>query len=257
MSIHASVNPHVSTDCVIFGFNQDTLRLLLIRRNIPNKITEVNDVHYALPGDLVRDDENLDTAANRVLAELTGLKGIYLEQFHAFGDPLRIAKQKDRSWLESVRQNPEARVITVAYMALIDSNKAVLQPGSFSKEAVWVPIHEVPELAFDHNEIFENALIALREMVQLQPIGFELLPEKFTMSQLQSLYETILERDLDKRNFRRKMLNSGVLIPLSEKQIGVSNKPARFYKFNREISDTRNENGILNLRMDGSFNLFG
>lgn len=255
MSQSASVNPHVSTDCVIFGFSQETLRLLLIRRSIPNKITETDDIHYALPGDLVRDDENLDEAAKRVLAELTGLKGIYLEQFQAFGDPMRVAKQKDRSWLKSVRQDPDARVITVAYMALIDSGKVNLHPGSFSKEAVWIPIHEIPELAFDHNEIFESALRQLREIVQIRPIGFELLPEKFTMSQLQSLYETILERDLDKRNFRRKMLNSGVLIPLTEKQIGVSNKPARYYMFNREMVESRGQS-IMNLRMDGSFSLF-
>lgn len=256
MSLNPSINPHVSTDCVIFGFSQETLRLLLIRRSIPNRLTDVNDIHYALPGDLVRDDEDLDRAANRVLSELTGLKGIYLEQFHSFGDPLRVTKPKDRAWLESVRQDPDARVITVAYMALIDANKAVLQPGSFSKEAVWLPISEVPELAFDHNEIFENALKALKEKVQIQPIGFELLPEKFTMSQLQSLYETILERDLDKRNFRRKMLNSGVLIPLSEKQLGVSNKPARFYSFNRDLFEN-SDSRYLNLRMDGSFSLFG
>ncbi len=255
MQLGSSVNPHVSTDCVIFGFSDETLRLLLIKRTIPNKVTELDDTHFALPGDLVRDDEDLDSAANRVLSELTGLKGIYLEQYHSFGDPLRVTKMKDRAWLESVRQNPEARVITVAYMALIDAKKAKLQPGSFSKEAVWIPIHEVPELAFDHNEIFEKALKALKEKVQIQPVGFELLPEKFTMSQLQSLYETILERDLDKRNFRRKMLNSGVLIPLSEKQIGVSNKPARFYMFNRELFQPRDQR-IVNLKMDGSFTLF-
>jgi 8-oxo-dGTP diphosphatase len=208
-----------------------------------------------LPGDLVKDDENLDNAANRVLAELTGLRGIYLTQFQTFGDPLRIAKTKDRAWLESVRQDPDARVITVAYMALIDSQKVVLQPGSFSPEAVWIPIHEVPELAFDHNEIYEGALAALKERIQLQPIGFELLPEKFTMGELQSLYETILERDLDKRNFRRKMLNSGIISPLAEKQIGVSNKPARFYVFNRDFAQN-NPSAIYNLRMDGSFTLF-
>ena len=168
---------------------------------------------------------------------------------------MRIAKTKDRAWLESVRQDPDARVITVAYMALIDSHKVNLQPGSFSEETVWVPIHEVPELAFDHNEIYEQALAALKERVQMQPIGFELLPEKFTMGQLQSLYETILERDLDKRNFRRKMINSGVISPLTEKQIGVSNKPARYYVYNREFAQS-NPSSIFNLRMDGSFTLF-
>jgi 8-oxo-dGTP diphosphatase len=207
---------------------------LLIRRNIPNRLTEVNDILYALPGDLVKDDENLDTSANRVLAELTGLKGIYLTQFQTFGDPLRIAKSKDRAWLESVRQDPDARVITVAYMALIDSQKVNLQPGSFSEETVWVPIHEVPELAFDHNEIYEQALSALKERVQMQPIGFELLPEKFTITQLNNLYEAILDKKIDKRNFRRKISKLDILIELKEKQKDVAHKPSTYVKFNEK-----------------------
>jgi 8-oxo-dGTP diphosphatase len=255
MSVSPSLNPHVSVDCVIFGFSKETLRLLLIKRTVPNAITELDDSYYALPGDLVRDNENLDEAAARVLNELTGLTGIFLQQFQAFGDPLRISKAKDRAWLQGVRQDPDARVITVAYMALIDSNKVQIQPGSFSKEAVWLPIAEIPELGFDHNDISEGALLALREKVQIQPIAFELLPEKFTMSDLQTLYETILERDLDKRNFRRKMLNSGVITALPEKQHGVSNKPARYYVFNRNLVENGGL-GFVNLKMEGSFTLF-
>ncbi len=255
MALNPSLNPHVSVDCVIFGFNRDALRLLLIKRTVPNAVTELDDSYYALPGDLVNDSEDLNQAASRVLHELTGLQGIYLQQFQAFGDPLRISKPKDRNWLRGVRQDPDARVITVAYMALIDSKKVQLQPGSFSKEAMWIPISEIPELAFDHNEIYESALMALRERIQIQPIAFELLPEKFTMADLQSLYETILERDLDKRNFRRKMLNSGILLPLTEKQLGVSNKPARFYSYNRSIMEG-SESQYINLRMEGTFTLF-
>ena len=162
MSVSPSLNPHVSVDCVIFGFSKETLRLLLIKRTVPNSLTELDDSYYALPGDLVRDNENLDEAAARVLKELTGLSGIFLQQFQAFGDPMRITKAKDRAWLQGVRQDPGARVITVAYMALIDSNKVQIEPGSFSKEAVWLPISEVPELGFDHNDISEGALMALR-----------------------------------------------------------------------------------------------
>ncbi len=252
---NAILNPHVSVDCVIFGFSRDTLRLLLIRRTVPNAITELDDSYYALPGDLVNDSEDLHQAAGRVLHELTGLQGIYLQQFQAFGDPGRISKPKDRNWLQGVRQDPDARVITVAYMALIDSQKVQLQPGSFSKEAVWIPIDEIPELAFDHNDIYESALAALRERIQIQPIAFELLPEKFTMADLQSLYETILQRGLDKRNFRRKMLNSGIILPLTEKQHGVSNKPARYYSYNRQLMQNA-DSQYINLRMEGSFTLF-
>lgn len=255
MSISPFLNPHVSVDCVIFGFSNETLRLLLIKRTVPNALTELDDSYYALPGDLVRDNENLDEAAARVLKELTGLTGIFLQQFQAFGDPLRIAKAKDRAWLKGVRQDPDARVITVAYMALIESSKVEIQPGSFSKGAVWLPIGEIPELAFDHNEISEGALMALREKVQIQPIAFELLREKFTMRDLQVLYETILQREFDKRNFRRKMLNSGVIAALPEKQHGVSNKPARYYVFNRNLFEN-SPLGFVNLKMEGPFTLF-
>ena len=123
MSVSPTLNPHVSVDCVIFGFSKETLRLLLIKRTVPNSVTDLDDSYYALPGDLVSDNENLDEAAARVLKELTGLSGIFLQQFQAFGDPLRITKAKDRAWLKGVRQDPDARVITVAYMALITATR--------------------------------------------------------------------------------------------------------------------------------------
>ncbi|MSP57291.1 MAG: NUDIX domain-containing protein [Flavobacteriaceae bacterium] len=255
MSLSTSLNPHVSVDCSIFGLNDNALCLLLINRNGAKSTFQNGDNRFGLPGDLVRDNENLDEAADRILRELTGLSGIFLHQFKAFGDPLRIAKAKDRSWLEGVRQEPDARVITLAYLALIDTSKVEIKPGSFTKEAKWVPISEIKDLVFDHNEIFEAALLALREMIQIYPIAFKLLPLKFTMGDLQSLYEIILEREVDKRNFRRKMLHSGLVRALTEKQYGVSNKPARFYVFNGSSSEEL-YSSIVNLKMEGSITVF-
>jgi 8-oxo-dGTP diphosphatase len=249
-----NLNPHVSVDCVIFGYEEEQLKLLLIRRAL-NHSEHNSDRFLALPGDLVLEDEDLNQAAKRVLKELTGLDNVFLEQFAAFGAPERVKKEKDKQWLRSVRENPEARVITVAYYSLIDAEACMLQPGSFSAQAVWVPIREVPELAFDHNEIFENALDELKRKIQLRPIGFELLPDKFTLSELQNLYEAILGRELDKRNFRRKMLRSGFLTALEEKQQGVANKPAQFYQFNRQKYEELGQ-AYVNLRLEGDDDYF-
>jgi 8-oxo-dGTP diphosphatase len=255
MTANKNQNPHVSVDCVIFGYAEQQLKLLLIRRALHLPQQDGPDRFLALPGDLVLEDEDLNQAAKRVLKELTGLDNVFLEQFAAFGAPERVKKEKDKQWLQSVRQNPDARVITVAYYSLIDAAECRLHPGSFSAQAVWMPISEVPELAFDHNEIFENALDELKHKIQLRPIGFELLPEKFTLGELQSLYEAILGRDLDKRNFRRKMLRSGFVLALEEKQQGVANKPAQFYQFNRQKYEEIGET-YVNLRLDGDDDYF-
>ncbi len=228
----ARLNPNVSVDCVIFGFDGENLKVLLIDReeNGGNKDEKV----YALPGNLIRNDEDLDTAAERVLKELTGLHDIYLEQFGSFGDPNRLTKEKDLEWLKSIRAEPDARVITVAYYSLIKVDQYELHASSFAKDALWHYTEELPTLGFDHQEIIESALRELRFKCKFQPIGFELLPEKFTLGQLQRLYESILNTDLDKRNFRRKIDKMDILTPLEEKQIGVPHKPARYFVFNHE-----------------------
>lgn len=226
------LNPNVSVDCVIFGFDFTELKVLIIERNDPTG----KGVHM-LPGNLVRDDEDLDLAATRVLKELTGLENIYLEQFRVFGDPNRVLKEKDQAWLRSIREHPDARVITVAYYSLIKLDKYKPAPSSFARTANWVPLREVPDLAFDHNEILKGAQMALRKQLRVEPIGFELLPRKFTLGQLQKLYEEILETNLDKRNFRRKMINKGILFPLKEKQEGVPHKPAQLFQFDRKKYD--------------------
>jgi 8-oxo-dGTP diphosphatase len=236
------LNPRISTDCVIFGFDFSQLKVLLIER----ESVEGLDPSMALPGDLIYEEENLDMAANRVLNELTGLKEIYLEQVGAFGDPKRLNKESDKAWLKAVRKNPDERVVTIAYYSLVNMNDYLPQASSFAKSASWFPVHDITELAFDHYEIYQAALKKLKNKIIAQPIGFNLLPEKFTLSQLHKLYEVILGRDLDKRNFRRKMLKLKIVESLDEKQEGVPHKPSQFFKFNEENYTKLIENGYDN-----------
>ena len=241
--ITSALNPNVSVDCVIFGFDLDQLTVLLIDRG---EISSAFGPRLALPGNLIYDNENLDMAANRVLDELTGLKNIYLEQVGAFGDPDRIHKESDREWLKSIRAEPEARVITVAYYTLVTMAQYKPQASSFAKNADWVPVNEIKELAFDHFEILQAAKEKLKQKIKIQPIGFNLLPEKFTLSQLHRLYESILDKPLDKRNFRRKIQKLDILTSLREKQRGVPHKPSLLYKFNEEKYQELTQTGFDN-----------
>ena len=203
-----------SVDNVIFGFDGSDLKVLLIQRGAaPFK------GKWALPGDLVYPNENLDTAAERVLEQLTGLRGVYLEQVKAFG---------------AVNRHPLGRVITIAYYSLIKIADFVVTPASFAQSARWHAVSEVDELAFDHNEILETCLRQLKLKVRMAPIGFELLPPKFTLTELQQLYEAILVEELDKRNFRKKILSMNLLIDLDEVQEGVAHRPAKLYQFDQE-----------------------
>lgn len=228
-----AVNPNVSVDCVIFGFNNSELEVLLIERSAGN--TDKVDEIKALPGNLIYEDETLDAAAQRVLMELTGLENIYLEQVYTFGNPDRISKKHDQDWLRSIRAHPEARVITIAYTSLINKERYDLNPASFARNAVWVKVKEVPQLGFDHNDILEKALDHLKHKIYIEPLGYELLPDRFTLAQLQKLYEAILDDKFDKRNFRRKILRTSFIVPLNEKQQGVAHKPAGLYRFDKSL----------------------
>ncbi|MBX2846528.1 MAG: NUDIX hydrolase [Saprospiraceae bacterium] len=210
---------NISVDCVIFGFdeNEIDLKVLLIERG-----EEPFFGQMALPGDLVNIDENIDESAKRVLRELTGLDDIFLEQLFTFGN---------------ITRHPLGRVVTVTYYALIKPSDFDLLPSGFATMAEWRSISEIRELAFDHFKILSTALTRLKGKIRYQPIGFNLLPEKFTLTQLQSLYETILDTDFDKRNFRKKILSMDMLIPLNEKQKGVAHRAARLYKFDMERYD--------------------
>ncbi|PWL31339.1 MAG: NUDIX hydrolase [Fluviicola sp. XM-24bin1] len=238
-----NLNNGISVDCVIFGFDFEKLQILLIERE-PGK--KDNPLDYALPGDLIYNDENLDQAANRVLKELTGLENIYLEQSAAFGSLDRTQRESDRAWLESVRDQPDLRVITISYYSLVNINAFDPKPSSFASKLVWKPVAEIEDLAFDHFDILNQALDNLRNRLKIRPIGFNLLPEKFTLSQLHKLYEAILGRELDKRNFRRKMAKLDLVVRLDEKQQGVPHKPSNFYKFNTENYQKLIEEGYDN-----------
>jgi len=239
----SELNPNVSVDCVLFGFDLEKLNVLVIDRG-ENQLAE--NVRLALPGNLIYNNENLEQAAYRVLEELTSLKDIYLEQIGAFGDPNRICKEADRAWLQSIRAEPDARVITVAYFSLVKMEDYMPHAASFAKNAAWIPANEITDLAFDHYDILQSARNKLKEKIKIQPIGFNLLPEKFTLSQLHKLYESILDKELDKRNFRRKVQKLDILTQLNEKQEGVPHKPSELYKFNEEKYQELTHNGYDN-----------
>jgi 8-oxo-dGTP diphosphatase len=222
-----ATNPNVSVDCVVFGFDEEDLKVLLIEQRPIGDI----EPQMALPGDLVLQDENLDHAASRVLKELTNLNGLYLKQFHTFGDPDRLNSVKDQEWLRNFRDAPDARVITVAYYSLVKMENYQPEAASFAGKIIWQPVDQVPNLAFDHNKIFNTALARLREEFELKNIAFELLPKKFTLSQLQRLHEIVLGVDLDKRNFRKKLKMKEGLVALNEKQKGVDHKPAQLFAY--------------------------
>lgn len=223
----SSPNPNVSTDCVVFGFDDEKLKVLLIEQRKQGDFK----VQYALPGDHVLEDEDLDQAANRVLKELTNLEGIFLHQFQTFGNPNRLKDVKDQDWLRTFRADPNARVITVAYYSLVKMEAYKPEAASFAGNVVWQNVDEIPQLAFDHNEILAAALKHLRDDFEFKNIALELLPKKFTLSMLQSLHEIVLGVKLDKRNFRKKIKKSSAVTPLDEKQKGVDHKPAQLFKF--------------------------
>tara|TARA_R110002050_G_scaffold221441_1_gene357245 strand:+ start:11042 stop:11752 length:711 start_codon:yes stop_codon:yes gene_type:complete len=226
----------VSVDCVVFGFDDSQLKVLLIEQEkAPGSSHEGK--RYALPGDLVFLSEGLDSAARRVLNELTSLDNVYLEQFHTFGDPDRVRGLKDVEWLRNFRKNPDTRVITTGYYSLVKMEDYNPKAASFASDIAWWDVNDLPDLAFDHNHILSKGLKALREQFRHHHIGFELLPKKFTLSQLQELNEIVLGEKLDKRNFRRKITKLKAIIPLDEKQIGVLHKPAQLFEYDVSKSE--------------------
>lgn len=201
----------LTVDCVIFGFDEGALKVLLIRRGIaPFK------GHWALPGGFVRVDEELDAAARRELEEEAGVKDVFLEQLYTFG---------------TVGRDPRERVVSVAYYALVRQGATRLQAATDADEAAWFEAGNPPPLAFDHARILDTALTRLRGKLRYEPVGFELLPPKFTLSQLQHLYEAVLGVELDKRNFRKKILSFELLTPLKETFSAGRQRPAQLFRF--------------------------
>jgi 8-oxo-dGTP diphosphatase len=201
----------LAVDCVVFGFDEGELKVLLIQRG-----AEPFRGGWALPGGFVRVDESLDEAARRELAEEAGLREVFLEQLYTFG---------------RVDRDPRERVVSVAYFALVKLAAFDTRAATDAADARWFPVSQVPELAFDHGDILAAALTRLKGKVRYQPIGFELLPGKFTLSQLQHLYEAVLETRLDKRNFRKRVLGFRLLVPLSETRMTGRHRPAQLFRF--------------------------
>lgn len=206
--------PSVTVDIVVFGLDEQDLKVLLIQRDL-----EPFEGKWALPGGFVRMDEDLEQAARRELKEETGVADLFLEQLYTFG---------------TVDRDPRGRVITVAYYALVNLVEHKLAAATDARSAAWFALTDLPALAFDHEKIVQAAFERLRGKVRYQPIGFELLPTKFTLSQLQRLYEKVLDRTLDKRNFRKKILSMGLLIGLDEIEQDVAHRAARLYRFDEE-----------------------
>ena len=233
------VNPHVSVDCVLIGFDGEQLCVLVIRQL--DAIHEEGLNNYKLPGSLIYEDEDLDDAAKRVLKELTGLKSVKMIQFRAFGSKDRTRNPKDVRWLERFHSLNEKidRIVTIAYLTLLKIDRKYTQL-SHQYEACWMPVKEVKELAFDHKQIVEEALAYIRQYVENTPSSlFTLLPRKFTASQLRALYEVIYDREFDVRNFHKKIALMDYVVPLEEKELGVAHRAARYYRFDRVIYNKR------------------
>ena len=225
--------PHFSIDCVVFGFYDATLKVLVTKMKENNL--------WALPGGYVLKTENINEAANRILKQRTGAENIYLQQFRVFGDLNRsegfFEEFDDTIWHKQ-------RFISMGFYALVDYSLVNLVVDNFSDACEWKSIDEMPELMMDHRSIFDKALITLRKQLNYKPIGLNLLPEKFTMPELQKLYEIILGKKLNRGNFFRKMLRYDILLKLDESRKGGAHKAPDLYKFDLEKYQTALKDGL-------------
>lgn len=216
-------NIAISVDCVIFAYDEKELKVLLIKSDL-----EEFSGLYSLLGDLVRTDEDLDAASYRILLERTGMEDVYLEQVHTFG---------------SINRHPSGRVITTAYYSLIDVKNHNLRLDN--NELHWHSVKGIKKLAFDHKSILDTCLDRLREQVMEHPVVFNLLPEKFSLRELQELYEAILSVDLDRRNFRKKIAIKDWLVDLNQMEEDVPHRPGKLYKVKPEFKRKSNKKTVV------------
>ncbi len=214
----------LSIDCLIFGFNNGRLDILLVKH-----AKGISKGKWALPGGWIQYNEGVNDAAKRILKSLTGISDIYLEQLNVFGD---------------VDRYPGKRVVTLAYYALVNEEHYSLIPGFTASDVQWFSIHNLPELPYDHADILQSGWRHIKHTVRHEPIGFNLLPRKFTLLKLQELYEAILETRFDKSNFRRKFLKMNLVELSSEKQTDVSHRAASLYQFDKKMYDQLKEKGF-------------
>ena len=244
----------VSVDCVIFGFDNTGLRVLLnqidkeaLKRALPEQVSQeqikqlyekhpvlTSDLYWSLFGGHVPEQQDLDEFAKNLLVQATGLNDVFLQQIFAFGSLERV---------------PYTRVITIGYYALINPEYHDLKQSNLAKSLQWFNLNELPPLCFDHDKIIRQALLKLRQEVMYHPVGFHLLPEKFTLTEIQSLYEVILNKKMDTRNFRKKLAKMGLLVDSGEKQQNVAHRAAKLYQFDIEVYEKLKDEG-LNFRIE-------
>ena len=223
---------HISVDCVVLGFDGEQLRVLLLKRVGEPGGQEFGDMK--LPGDLIYTDENLDDAAKRVLRELTGMSNINLLQYKAYGSKDRITT-KDMKWLEQTTRVRVERIVTIAYLSLLRISRQLAAPP-VGNEVRWVGLDELGTLAFDHNILIHDAIEAVRRHADIDPSYlFNLLPHKFTLLQLRTLYERIYGKAQDVRNFHKKISQLDYVVALDEHEQGVAHRAARLYRFDRKL----------------------
>ncbi len=226
-------NNHISVDCVVIGFDGEQLKVLLVKRTGVEEGEEFHDMK--LPGSLIYMDEDLDDAAKRVLGELTGVRSVSLMQFKAFGSKNRTNKPKDMHWLERTMQSKVERIVTIAYLSFVKIRRTPNR-GLEHYQACWVALDDVKALAFDHNLIIREALVYIRQLVAFNPsLLFELLPHKFTALQLRTLYGLVYGKQVDIRNFHKKMVLMDYVVPLDEREQGVAHRAARYYRFDKKV----------------------
>jgi hypothetical protein len=225
---HEKYLPHVSIDSVIFGFHENNLKVLLLQSKYANA--------WSLAGGFILKNEGTEAAAHRILKERTGMDKIFLEQFYVFSDPQRSTKKRNQQFLKNLGIKIDKswmfdRFITIGYYALVDYTRVTPTSDTFSEKCEWFGIGELPKMMLDHKDILMKGLQTLRMQLNFRPLGYNLLSDKFTMPELQKLYETILDKKLDRRNFQRKIMSTGILIRLNETKKGGAHKAPFYYKF--------------------------